>query len=249
METAELKNLIDEIISEREYLTRELFEELKGDEEVCKYIDQIKGWHKLYHRCWGTKSLIENVAMLAVDRSTSFEYCMSFLPTQIETLEMYILSRASNLATESEHYIILAEKWPFADEETKDKNLKMAIKLAKTTEDDLRIVKYLCSPNILPYSWNIETIKSRVSKAISEAEFYSDVQETYNLVNSLNNGCHKLPGKTAAQLEAIVINRAVKSPIPFENKIAIALLVNPSNSEDMRTLGRNIMKKTMSAKA
>jgi hypothetical protein len=124
-------------------LTRELFNEIKKDEIVLKFIDrQVRGWFMLSRSCCNLDSVFEDVIILAASRAKAFEDCVKFLPPQSKGKRQYnmdftpgqsketeaiILSYAIKLAKERNHYLEIVERLSHKEvkKNTSTKNLKI----------------------------------------------------------------------------------------------------------------------------
>jgi hypothetical protein len=223
-ETEALIEKIDDILNHEngtsikdwKCVDKELIEQIENNETALLYIvqDPKKG-HKLLETCFG--STFEEFTILIINRTENFADCMTYLTSHWKELNAYVLSRAEKLATSSEHYLILAEKYPLFNEEKKrEYMLQMASQLARSTEEYVKTIEVIANHGFPFYADHKKAIELLIERSILSTDASFDtISKIYNIIEKIYGNP---PKKYVDFFKKITVKSAIKSDIPFVHK-------------------------------
>ncbi|MDD5098290.1 MAG: hypothetical protein PHD31_01050 [Candidatus Pacebacteria bacterium] len=161
-----------------------------------------------------TEDLIKDI-----NNAKTFEDCMYFFPNQTKEIQLYVLSCAEKLATESIHYLTIVQKHP--DTITKEIILMDAIATAKETKDYTNIFEYI-TKSFFYSNKAIVIIEYLIEKAILPSKSFDNIGSVYKVIAEENI---LFPSETRKHFKIITINYATKSIVAFAHKNSLAKLL------------------------
>jgi len=232
-DTVDFKNM--------KFMDEELLKRLKRNKKALIYVDQYpKGWHKLREKTIG-RTTVEKVIMLAADRAKTVSECLEYLLPHVDTpeeLKKYVLSRATALATISEEYLLLAQKYPRSNEkEEREHLLAMASRVARSTDDYVKTIAGTASHGFDLEGRHKKAIRLLIERAILSVDAsFEAIDKIYGIFTGCGKSYYLVPEKYVDFFERLTIECALRSDIPFVFKESLAGLELDGKSAEAKKL-------------
>lgn len=219
---------------------RALLARIKSNEEVLLYLDEDpKRYLDLRENALGLNFISEELTKLATDRTTSFSDCMAISVHTRRELEEYVLTRAYGLAATSEHYLVLAEKYPGFDKKEKQEHmLKMASRLAQSTEGYVKTIKGIASHGFPYDAGHKKDIGLLIERCILSMDATFDaIDKIFGIFGDWRKEfCCDPPEKYVEFFERTAIESAIRSDISFVFKKKLSGIYQEGKFEEAKKL-------------